>query len=99
MECSGISCLMENYCLKLVTPSEAVLYLLKTFDFHIKNARKLLMFLKQIIFAAPGIITSTCVTDAFDTLKNASPFSQSSVRTTILPFFFFIFVSIIEGLF
>lgn len=49
MEYSGMSCLMENYCLKLVTPSEAVLYLLKTFDFHIKNARKLLMFLKQIL--------------------------------------------------
>ena len=32
-----MSCLMENYCLKVVTPSEAVLYLLKTFDFYIKK--------------------------------------------------------------
>ena len=95
MECSGMSCLMENYCLKVVTPSGAVLYLLKTFDFYIKkNARKCWCSWNkyfQIIFAAPGIITSTCVTDAFDTLKIASPFSQSSVRTTILSYFFFYF--------
>ena len=39
-ECNDLFCLMEYYRLKLVTPSEAVLYLLKTFVFQMKRLQK-----------------------------------------------------------
>ena len=81
---------MENNCLKLGTPSEAVLYFLKTFAFQMKSPQKTVDVLETKTldnFCSFWIIPPSHVTKDCDAVKSARSFSPSSLRTANLPLF------------